>query len=219
MIFVTAVYKIYENDYIHRVLDRLRLLASVVPVHVVTDLDIPGVTVIPCAFEDLDTYKTMRNVSRLPACRSPEKDTLEFMILMNAKTECIRRVRDAGYVSDTYVWLDAGITKILSDPVRRLQEMMERCESLPADRIVIPGCWDTPCEALYSRVCWRFCGGLFVVPSKYVDSFAEAVLAECARLGDLAVWEVNVWASIEHTLPILWTHGDHNDRLFDLKTD
>ena len=232
MIFVSAVFTVYSgdhsdrHDYTQKLLGWLRVLCSVVPVHVVcepslesTIREIPGAIAIPLAFEDTDVYKSMRHARRLPVARNLMKDTHEYMMVINGKPEYVRRVRDAGYVSDRYVWIDAGIAKVLSDPPRLLRDMMKRCETLPMDSIVIPGCWSTPCEALYSQVCWRFCGGLFVVPDSLVERFADAVLLECARLEDLAIWEVNVWASIEHSLPILWVPGDHNDRLFDLKTD
>jgi hypothetical protein len=232
MIFVSAVFTAYSgdhlgrHDYTQKLLSWLRVLCSVVPVHVVCEpslesviREIPGAIAVPFAFEDTDIYKVMRSANRLPLARNLEKDTQEYMMVINGKPEYIRRVREAGYVSDRYVWIDAGIAKVLSDPPRLLKELVDKCETLPKDRIVIPGCWSLPCPGIHDRVCWRFCGGLFVVPDELVDSFVDATLLECARLDDLAIWEVNVWASVEHSLPILWTYGDHNDRLFDLKTD
>jgi hypothetical protein len=235
MIFVSAVFTGYppdhpdRHDYTQKLLGWLRILTSVVPVHVVCEpslelavREIPGTIAIPCVLEDLPVYKAVQSATDLPPVRNMAKDTHSYMRIINGKPEYIRKVRDAGYVSDRYVWIDAGVAKLLSDPVPLLHAMVERCKQLPLDKIVLPGCWDEPAGAMLDQVCWRFCCTMAFVPARHVDIFADMCLHACSYFAskyNLAIWEGNIWASVEHLLPILWTAGDHNDRLFDLKTD
>jgi hypothetical protein len=226
--FVTAMYAVACEARVAEIWARLTQLASVLPLHIVCSAKdahrIPeGAVPYFCEFESLETYKIVSKTTGLPRVRSEEKDTKEFMILMNAKAEFLKIVKGAKD-ADHYFWIDAGIGKIFRDPVasyNRLATILAR-QRLPDDMLVIPGCWDaqavTAFDALLTRVSWRFCGGAFVVPQGLVDLFYYHTLAGCEEIrvrSGLAIWEVNLWDFMQSRIPILWKKGDHNEQLFE----
>jgi hypothetical protein len=229
-IFVSAIYKIYDTDYADVVWERLVVLASCInpyqlhlvcsPHHIEKAKNIQNV--IPHAYEftDLETYKVLCPCSGLPYVRKESKDTKEFMILMNAKTEFIQIVRNDGVLADHYIWLDAGISKIFKDPVGSLTKAVyDLSKPLCSNAIYIPGCTGPQrnMNTLIHTINWRFCGGFFVVPTEYVEVFFNAVLDACEEIKlttGRAIWETNVWAYVEHRIPIHWEYGDHNEAIF-----
>ena len=227
-VFVSAFYPLCDATRAEKILERYRLLSTFFNVHLCCPPSftptppLPNTTLHPMAFEDLVTYKRMSKTTGLPRIRSESKDTKEFMILMNAKTEFIQRVRDAGVVGSHYIWLDAGIGQIFKEPTTSYRTLATLLASntLPNDRIVIPGCLseaEKRFDVLLTKVCWRFCGGFFIVPAEWVDLFADTVLAACEEIrwrSGLSIWEVNVWAFAESRLPIQWVRGDHNETIF-----
>lgn len=251
IVYVTAVYCIYNNnEYVDGVWERLHILANFFPLYVFCDERdsqrlsvIPNTTPIYHKFTELDTYKTVKDARHISASNNKGKDTKEYMILMNAKTEFIQRVK-AIASSNTpppshYVWLDAGITKIFKDPETSLSNLKQMLKHpMRANTIFIPGCWpkftyyDIPTrdfvinprvnrifflQRLTETVNWRFCGGFVVIPSHLVEPFARAVIQEIIRVRETygaAIWEVNIWTALEDTLPIQWEKGDHNEEIF-----
>jgi hypothetical protein len=227
-IYVTAIYKIYETGYDAAVWQRLSDLACIFPeIHLVCSAQDRAkaetiTNLIPHyhEFSELETHKLLNQASHLPPIRKPSKDTKEFMILMNAKTEFIHIVRNKGFFADHYVWLDAGISKIFRNPIATLTALRTTLtKPLKNTHIFIPGCHGPQKDARYLTHCinWRFCGGFFVVPNDLVVPFYSQVLHGCEELmkqTNKATWEVNVWAYIESRLPIHWEHGDHNEHMF-----
>lgn len=227
-IYVTAIYKIYESGYDAAVWERMQTLANVFPeIHLIcSESDrsraegIPNLIPHYHEFQDLETYKILQQAQALPQIRKYSKDTKEFMILMNAKTEFINLVRSKGFLSTHYVWLDAGISKIFKDPTTTLGGVRKMLEKpLKSSHIYIPGCHGPQQSKEYLTYCinWRFCGGFFIVPNDLVIPFYSNVLHACEELlmaTGKATWEVNVWAYIEPRLPIHWEHGDHNEHMF-----
>ena len=120
--FVTAMYAVASAERVAEIWARLQQLAAILPLHVVCAAADAAKVPAGCMahvveFADLETFKVVSKTTGLPRVRSETKDTKEFMILMNAKTEFIKRVMDNGVHADHYVWIDAGIGKIFRDPV------------------------------------------------------------------------------------------------------
>jgi len=226
-VFVSAIYPLCEESRVQRMFERFRLLSTFFHVHLFcpptfSPPDLENTTLHHIAFEELDTFKILQKTTGLPRIRCTIKDTRDFMILMNAKTEFIRRLQDAGVAASHYIWIDAGIGQIFKDPAASYKSLCERLTSntLPTDSILIPGCTapETRFDVLLTKVCWRFCGGFFVVPAAFVTAFATTVLDACEEIwvkSGLAIWEVNVWAFVEARLPIQWARGDHNESIFN----
>ena len=163
----------------------------------------------------------------MPNTRCVDKDTQEYMLLMNSKTEFLQRVISGNPFGSThFAWIDFSIfyifrgrealcQKILRDMSQRV--MMPRF-------ITMPGCWGKEHvfeDRLMNDICWRFCGGFFVGSAdlllefhgKFLENF-EGFLREKKRL----IWEVNFWAYLElkHGLSILWFSADHNERMIEI---
>ena len=234
IVFVSSFYQIFDKiEYGKAILERLGILSKYLTINLVcSEKDKEAISGIPNIiphfkeFEDFEMYRILHTATRLPEHRNPEKDTKEYMILMNMKSECINLVKQnatQGQNDMHFVWLDAGITKIFSDPDKTLSEFTEKLKTtiLPNDRIIIPGCWilQTNLLILERSICWRFCGGFVVIPSKLVESFYLHNLQACKFIRsfcDKVLWEVNVWAFMEPNLPIEWRKGDHNESILSI---
>jgi len=180
---------------------------------------------------DTWTYKTYEKVQEelngaieLPNSRNTDKDTKEYLLLMNSKTEYIvRAIEQNPFHSTHFAWIDFNIFHIfggkegfVSDHLRNLSR-----RELQPGFLSFPGCWEkyqVVEEYLVNDICWRWCGG-FIIGSKnrmldlhktYTDHF-ENFLREKRKL----VWEVNFWAYLElrHGLSVVWYPGDHNDSI------
>lgn len=236
--FVTAIYRIYGEErpeYCDEVWARFAFLARHLPaIHVVCSLaDAARLSAIPNAiphfveFVELDTYRALAEARDLPDERNRMKDTKEFMILMNAKPEFLRRVHAAVPDASYYVWIDAGIQKILHYyPTEALTQMVARCAALRTDKILIPGIeppkqYSTVSE-LARAVYWRICGGFCIVPAALVGILEEATMGVARDLlsqtGKLT-WEVNIWGYLEPRLPFRWYRCGWNESFFEIPTE
>lgn len=236
IVFVTSFYRFDDRSYADDILKRFEILAKYIPLYVFCSKQdthffnsFHNVTVHEKEYDEYETYKLLCDTEKLPENRNFQKDTKEFMILMNMKTECLYLAKQSletkksdfnSFESDFFVWLDAGISKIFQNPDYTLYHFYDKIlEELLPEKILIPGCWDfSPIfELLHSQIIWRYCGGFFCVPDKYVNEFYEKVLEGCKEIKERtgkAIWEVNIWAFIEDKLPIQWKKGDHNESIF-----
>ena len=157
--------------------------------------------------------------ANLPEYRNKEKDTLEFLQLMNAKPEFLHRAKKH-IEAKTYVWFDFGILKIIKNKENFINSMALLDQASVEGKVVIPGCINKDLinfNNLFVYPIWRFCGGLLIVSSTVVDKFHElhlAILESCRNAGSLT-WEVNLWAKIEADNPDIfhWYKADHNDSI------
>ncbi|MGI9255063.1 MAG: FkbM family methyltransferase, partial [Thermomicrobiales bacterium] len=183
----------------------------------------PWVTLRLLEREDLDLVKMIAGLDpapTLPATRTITKDTIEYLGLMNAKTEVVARAVREGLVTTPYTgFIDSGVAKLFTDQDAAFRRIAE-ADLTGLDRVLIPGCWPIrPVEvgALVDAVSWVFCGTLFLLPAAMAERFhaleLEALDAFLAQ-GRLA-WEVNVWAYLagQHPEVFHWYLSDHNDRL------
>lgn len=180
---------------------------------------------------DTWTYKTYEKVQKdtdnsveLPNTRNDAKDTKEYLLLMNAKTEYIvRAIEQNPYQSSHFAWIDFNIFHIfvgkegfVTDHLRNISQ-----RELQPYFLSFPGCWTKEQvveDYLTNDICWRWCGGFIIgsadrmleLHKTYTDHF-ETFLREKHRL----VWEVNFWAYLElkYGLCVIWYPGDHNESI------
>ena len=188
-------------------------------------------------FDTLDlcethVYQTFMTVSKdhtieMPNTRCVEKDTTEYMLLMNSKTEFLQRVIEKNPFGSThFAWIDFSIFYIFRGREALCQKILrDMSQRVMVPRfITMPGCWGKEHvfeDRLMNDICWRFCGGFFVGSAdlllefhgKFLEHF-ETFLREHKRL----VWEVNFWAYLElkHGLSIVWFSADHNERMIEI---
>jgi hypothetical protein len=115
-----------------------------------------------------------------------------------------------------FVWIDYGICSVPGVTPAVINAMLDR---VTRNGLCIPGCW--PLGEIRDDVpCWRFCGGLLVVPRRHVQALKNAVQA-MALLHISAThnvsWEVNTLARVEQSgkVPIKWYAADHNETMFN----
>ena len=181
---------------------------------------------------ETQTYKTFMTVAKdhdieMPNTRCVEKDTREYMLLMNSKTEFLHRViQDNPFGSTHFAWIDFSIFYIFRGREALCQKILrDMSQRVMSPRfITMPGCWGKDHvfeDRLMNDICWRFCGGYFAGSAdlllefhvKFVEHF-EGFLREHKRL----IWEVNFWAYLElkHGLSIVWFSADHNERMLEI---
>jgi glycosyltransferase involved in cell wall biosynthesis len=229
IVYITAIYNVHNyrsNESVFA--DFAPFLKSSFSIVLFTDetnippeiLTNPSIQVIVLPRTEIKSFQ-FSDETILPSQRNPEKDNREFLGLMNAKPEFVKRASEL-VSADAYVWFDAGILKISRHRDRFVERMGKFYEShkLHPNQIIIPGC--IPREKInfsqmFSFPIWRFCGGLFIVPYAHAQNFCDIhreQLEKCKTLNSLT-WEVNLFAAMERDHPDLfrWYAADHNDSI------
>jgi len=143
--------------------------------------------------EDLEFYKI--SPQGIPDTRSDVHDTRNFLILMNAKIELVKRAIESGHHSSShYAWADFNLYHVLQDPQSADELRAIENSYLPPKCMFFPGCWGH--SVFWDVVNWRFCGGFFLGDRQSLLDFYELYLREYPYLPKLT-WEVNVWAYLE----------------------
>lgn len=158
-------------------------------------------------FDDLKLNKP----KELPATRNEKKDTFEYLVLMNSKTEFVQRASEIAS-TDNLAWIDFGITKLLRDPVTAYNRLKH--VRIPENKVLIPGCIERRPVGL-DNINWRFCGSLFFCNKTTIAQF-HSLVTKILTHQQKNTWEVNMWALTEQANPDLfqWYKGDHNDSIF-----
>ena len=149
---------------------------------------------------------------------NPAKNTLAYHCVQHEKFKWLLHASEVS-IAKVFVWLDFGIMHVPGVTPDVINEMLER---LPEDQIQIPGCWALDTFRFDDTYpCWRFCGGLMVIPRPLVKDFALAAMGTAMqRIVETqnATWEVNTLAHLERkhypTVPIQWYAADHNESMF-----
>ena len=165
---------------------------------------------------------------KLPEYRNTEKDTAEFLMLMNAKTEFLHNVAiENPWNSTHFAWIDFSISYIFKNKIETLEylRILARRKFTDEPFLLIPGCWDKGSEKhLLNLVIWRFCGGFLLGDKQSIIDFHQLYkqyyLYFIEATGHL-VWEVNFWAWLEINTEWSprWYVADHNDSIFKIPTD
>lgn len=227
--FITSLYDLYGNlEAMRSYLELFRPLAeSGLPFLLFTDPSLlplwdvypNNLRIIPLPLSECELYQIgMAYQGELPTHRHPTKDTKEFFSLMNTKIEFLQKA--AALTDDpTLIWLDMGLLKI----ARNKERCIEHLRALHAstfEKITIPGCWPHMPACDVNRVNWRFCGGLLIIPRRFLSSFydhSKNVLTDFCTLPIYKLtWETNVWSVIEYCAEkenIMWYQADHNDSM------
>lgn len=190
--------------------------------HNISPPDLPShVEIHRLSIGDLQTavrYKKYADHVRLPGQRSENKDTLDYLILVNAKTELIERALRMHPDVTRAAWVDCGIAHILSDPQTAMSDLAN-LHSLP-EGLTIPGIEPQPTRP-GDGICWRFCGGVVAGDRRSLLRLHQLHQQAMDDLWPRLTWEVNVWARLEmqgcigpgSEVPLRWYAADHNDSM------
>lgn len=187
-----------------------------------TDIS-PTIKVIPLDIKTLNTYKAVYEQRdtplQLPPSRNKQKDTLEYMMLMNSKAELLTLAKEH-VTTDYMAYIDSGISKIFKEKENTLSRLKTLAvHSIPL--VLFPGCHPIgpvePFPYLWNGIHWMLSGGFFVVATSRADEFYSIHRSALQRYLDMGciTWEVNVWASFANTLKdrIVWYKGLHTDEM------
>ena len=183
-----------------------------------------NVHIFDMEFEELELVQETRRLGdlQLPAQRCMKKDTLEFMMLMHAKIECMVKAMEKNpFHTDHFAWMDFSLSYIFKQPevsIARLKTMSKR--PLKKSLFVIPGCWSKGylLDQMWNCILWRFCGGFFVADRESLLYFYELYLETYPSLlqdSKRMTWETNVWCYLEEKKgwSPSWFAADHNDSM------
>jgi hypothetical protein len=172
---------------------------------------------------ELDALKSFTD-GTLPAIRNMEKDTRNFLILMNAKPEFVyRAIQRNVFEGNSYYWIDFGIFHVIKNP-EEAQRYLKDISSTELSTFIIPGCIQYQCNNQYfNQISWRFCGGVFAGDKDSLVTFYKTITREydnIVRERGLT-WEVNLWAYLESEGKIkpVWVHADHNDSILRIPVE
>lgn len=179
-----------------------------------------NVHITQLAFEDLQVYKQLEGLDiPLPANINLEKDTREFMILINSKTEFMKRaIENNVYNNSHFAWIDFGLKKVVRDPATFDMLPIIAGTQLKDSCLIIAGIRPDNIINLtgFNNVCWRFAGGFFIGDSNSLLKFHnlyETYFYGLTVNNNVLTWEVNIWAMFEHLdyfQPDVYI-SDHND--------
>lgn len=149
---------------------------------------------------------------------NPRKNTPAYHIVQAQKSEWLVEAAYANPDADILVWIDYGIFHVPGVTGKVIRDFLIRAKD--EQTIAIPGCWDRDYTYDDKWPCWRFCGGVFVVPREQVIDFDTAMKREYIdwinKTNNLS-WEINTLARVEKNeprLPIWHYKADHNETLF-----
>ena len=238
--FVTGFFKIYDdnNSTVKKMEDRITLFKELAATGIKLSLficpeykdiinELPDNVKI---VEVLTLYET--NIGKLiynckdielPNNRTIEKDTIDYIVLMNVKTELVKKASDSNpWNTEYFSWIDFNIAHVFKNK----QETYKYLNGLnnyyiKTDKIVIPGCWDKTfniIDYLKNNIVWRFCGGVFIGNKENISHFYNLYLNYLhvfINITKKIVWEVNFWCWLENNsdFPTLWYKADHNDSI------
>jgi len=179
--------------------------------------------------KQLELYKIGEEntqLCNLPTNRNELKDTKNYMFLMLAKLEFLKKTIDLNpYDSDYFCWFDFSLPYIFKDMNNTLLKIkhISNCE-FKSHFICLPGCWKfkiNDLNYLKNNIVWRFCGGFLIGDKKSLINFYsisnENFLNFLTQTKTL-VWEVNYWAWLEGLgfISPIWYLADHNDSIVNI---
>jgi hypothetical protein len=177
--------------------------------------------------EDLFSYKTCSGIENLelPHTDNVNKDTKEFMMVMNSKIEFLYdTIKENPFETKYFSWIDFSISKIFSS-TKYMNTLSELSKTKWNTKILaIPGCHDKSTsngDDMLQSINWRFCGGFFLGDSESLEAFHKLYLdyfPNFIKKYNKIVWEVNFWAWLElnSSWSPNWFLADHNDSIIEI---
>jgi len=156
---------------------------------------------------------------------NPNKDTLDYCIIMCLKTEWILKTININpFNTNNFVWMDFGINHIFKGTADQFEISIQNLlnSNLLPDKIRIGYIWEpsfTVCEEyLYNNITWYFAGGVFGGDINSLIKFAALMRKKCIEIitnKKTLIWEVNIWRLIYLENPELFDiyHCNHNNTL------
>lgn len=171
-------------------------------------------------------YSAFSNVCNLPEKRYSVKDTANYMLVINSKTEFVREAIELNPFSTEYFcWLDFSLPHVFKHSDKTIEKIkILSQQNFVKSFLVIPGCWNFKIENTHwikNQIVWRFAGGVFMGDKKSLVDFSNLCINTFQQFLESTktlVWEVNYWAWLEANKNFnpIWCQADHNDSIVDM---
>ena len=178
--------------------------------------------------EELETYKLIKSLNpELPHNRTECHDTLNFLILINSKTEFLYKTTLSNpFNTDHFAWIDFSIFHVISD-IENVKSILHLFgySNLKSTCLLAPGCWSHE-QSIQNKhnitvnIHWRFCGGFLMGDKTSIQNMHLLMYNEMPNFikhtgKNIIAWEVNIWAWIEHNYDwkIDCYISDHNNTM------
>ena len=172
---------------------------------------------------------------------TPTKDTLEYMMIMNNKTEWVKKAIEYDiFKTEQFIWIDFGIYHVVKNE-EIFSRMVYNLKTTNFEKIRIASGWDRTIhltnieEYIYNNITWYFLGGCFGGNKDFLIKFADLVKEELLYTIEkykTLPWEFNIWWLVylknidlfdcyyaDHDVTILneYVSPSHHDKLIFLK--
>jgi hypothetical protein len=156
---------------------------------------------IPFEKEDLFFNGYKNDITNFSVIGNPDKDTLDYMLLMNNKTEFIQSaIKMNPFHTDHFIWIDFGINHIMNLPRETFMEKIcnlknNKYENIRIASLKSPLLYNDHSD-IYKNVEWYFGGSMFGGSSEKLLLFAEKSrekVKEVIQEKKTLMWEVNIW--------------------------
>ena len=186
--------------------------------------------------EDTETYTLITSYSpHLPTHRLDYKDTINYMIIQNAKSELVYNVTLSNpYNTEHFAWIDFSIFHMVTHVeyvIRQLQ--LINANKLLKTFLVFPSCWSKDksigliqtTNSIYTSVNWRFCGSFFIGDVTSIQSMYHLSMSNLPHFINnpdnpkhIIAWEINIWAWLEAhcNWEVSTYQADHNNSILDI---
>ena len=127
--------------------------------------------------EDTETYKLITSFNPyLPINRLEHKDTVNYMIVQNAKSELVYNTTLCNpFNTEHFAWIDFSIFHM----VNNIEYVMDKLHRIKTKKLLntlllFPSCWSKEKSSqfilnsynIYTTINWRFCGSFFIGDKK-----------------------------------------------------
>jgi len=154
--------------------------------------------------------------TKLPTDRNTEKDTENYLKLMNNKIYFVEEAMDINlFNTEIFSWIDFRIFHIFKDDLymtKKLQEISTKIYE--SDVNYFPGASDK--KNTIDTINWRFLGGFFILNKNHIKKLVSETTLLLESINTLT-WEVNIWAILEYNnrFNFGWYKADHNNSILE----
>jgi hypothetical protein len=163
----------------------------------------------------------------LPNHRHQEKDTIEYLTLMNLKLDFLKdTIEQNPWQTQYFGWIDFNISYIFKN-IRESQEYLRLYSQvdLHGKFVCIPGCWpklnSNNVPTIFNQTHWRFCGGFLIGDKESIlemHNLYEKHFSGFTKESKKILWEVNFWSWLDSCTdwnPV-WFQADHNESMLKI---
>ena len=181
--------------------------------------------------EDTETYKIINKTNpKLPTNITDYHDTLNFLILMNSKSEFVYNASLLNpFNTSHFSWIDFSIFHMINNIEHVTYQLhLFGNSTLKSPMMLFPSCWSLEQSKQYiynitTYVFWRFCGSFFIGDKLSIQNMHNLMITNLPNFikhkgTNFIAWEVNIWAWLEinYDWKLDTYIADHNNTILDI---